>query len=40
MVSHLVAVLTHSIGCAFKKGVCAMCGKAMMDTSMYTMSAK
>ncbi|KZV88213.1 hypothetical protein EXIGLDRAFT_619737 [Exidia glandulosa HHB12029] len=27
-------------GCAYKKGLCAICGKAILDTSMYTMSAK
>eukprot|EP00611_Tribonema_gayanum_P021165 TRINITY_DN4021_c0_g1_i1.p1 TRINITY_DN4021_c0_g1~~TRINITY_DN4021_c0_g1_i1.p1 ORF type:complete len:122 (-),score=30.58 TRINITY_DN4021_c0_g1_i1:102-467(-) len=26
--------------CAYQKGICAMCGKKMMDTSEYKMSAK
>ncbi|KAI9293749.1 hypothetical protein K502DRAFT_305876 [Neoconidiobolus thromboides FSU 785] len=27
-------------GCAYKKGICAMCGKQILDVSMYRQSAK
>ncbi|KAH8833117.1 PDZ-binding protein [Flagelloscypha sp. PMI_526] len=27
-------------GCAYKKGICSICGKKVLDTSSYTMSAK
>ncbi|KAJ7577006.1 PDZ-binding protein [Mycena floridula] len=27
-------------GCAFKKGACAICGKKILDTTGYSMSAK
>ncbi|KAG8831408.1 hypothetical protein FS842_000094 [Serendipita sp. 407] len=27
-------------GCAYKKGICSICGKAVLDTTPYTMSAK
>ncbi|CAG8624832.1 1260_t:CDS:2, partial [Ambispora gerdemannii] len=27
-------------GCAYKKGICAMCGKQILDTTMYRQSAK
>ncbi|EIN09502.1 hypothetical protein PUNSTDRAFT_101339 [Punctularia strigosozonata HHB-11173 SS5] len=27
-------------GCAYKKGVCSICGKQILDTSGYVMSAK
>ncbi|KAG8998237.1 hypothetical protein FRB94_006977 [Tulasnella sp. JGI-2019a] len=27
-------------GCAYKKGLCSMCGKQIQDTTMYTMSSK
>ncbi|KAI0048132.1 hypothetical protein FA95DRAFT_1558403 [Auriscalpium vulgare] len=27
-------------GCAFKKGICSICGKQILDTSGYSMSAK
>ncbi|KAH9951212.1 microtubule-associated protein CRIPT-domain-containing protein [Amylocystis lapponica] len=27
-------------GCAYKRGVCAICGKKVLDTSGYVMSAK
>eukprot|EP00270_Netrium_digitus_P014402 TRINITY_DN4885_c0_g1_i1.p2 TRINITY_DN4885_c0_g1~~TRINITY_DN4885_c0_g1_i1.p2 ORF type:complete len:101 (-),score=30.49 TRINITY_DN4885_c0_g1_i1:187-489(-) len=34
---HQEAKYCHS--CAYKKGVCAMCGKQVLDTSMYKQSA-
>ncbi|KZV65169.1 hypothetical protein PENSPDRAFT_638679 [Peniophora sp. CONT] len=27
-------------GCAFKKGICSICGKQILDTSGYAMSSK
>ncbi|KAG8914345.1 hypothetical protein FRC03_009830 [Tulasnella sp. 419] len=27
-------------GCAYKKGICSMCGKVILDTTPYTMSSK
>ncbi|CCA70738.1 hypothetical protein PIIN_04672 [Serendipita indica DSM 11827] len=32
------AIYCH--GCAYKKGICSICGKAVLDTSAYTMSTK
>lgn len=28
------------VGCAYKKGICSMCGKQILDTSGYVMSSK
>lgn len=28
------------IDCAYKKGICAMCGKQVLDTSKYKQTAK
>lgn len=29
-----------NVGCAYKKGICAMCGKQVLDTSSYKQSSK
>lgn len=31
---------TWCIDCAYKKGICAMCGKQVLDTSAYKQSSK
>ncbi|PVF92809.1 hypothetical protein CPB86DRAFT_790797 [Serendipita vermifera] len=31
---------TYCHGCAYKKGVCSICGKEVVDTTMYSMSTK
>jgi len=31
---------TYCQTCAYKRGICAMCGKQILDTSMYKQSAK
>ena len=36
--SHIL--ILPSLGCAYKRGVCAICGKAVLDTTGYVMSAK
>ncbi|KAJ3933132.1 MAG: hypothetical protein NXY57DRAFT_999983 [Lentinula lateritia] len=32
--------LTHYKGCAYKKGLCSICGKKILDTTGYVMSSK
>ena len=32
--------LMYCQGCAYQKGMCAMCGKQILDTSSYKQSAK
>ena len=33
-------LLVGDPGCAYKKGVCAMCAKQILDTTQYKMSSK
>ncbi len=35
-----VPVLIYRSGCAYKRGVCAICGKQVLDTTGYVMSSK
>ena len=38
--SHIFFLSHYSIGCAYKRGVCAICGKMVLDTTGYVMSSK
>jgi cysteine-rich PDZ-binding protein len=39
--SHEAIILINiSIGCAYKKGLCSICGKQILDTTGYVMSSK
>ena len=38
--SHPPAHGLSRIGCAYKRGVCAICGKQVLDTTGYVMSSK
>jgi hypothetical protein len=35
-----VAMAHFRTGCAYKKGLCSICGKQILDTTGYSMSSK